>query len=112
MAMQICNRCWSTSNGNLPICAKFNSSQSNITEWRIRDNGFALPAAIGAKFGAEERTVVAVIGDGGIQMTIQEFGTIMQTGVDIKIIILNNQFLEWCASGNNYLTTKDPVCKY
>ena len=55
--------------------------------------GFALPAAIGAKFGAEERTVVAIIGDGGIQMTIQEFGTIMQCGVNVKIIILNNQFL-------------------
>jgi acetolactate synthase-1/2/3 large subunit len=55
--------------------------------------GFALPAAIGAKFGALERTVVAVIGDGGFQMTIQELGTIMQSGVDVKIIILNNRFL-------------------
>ena len=73
--------------------AKFNSSKSNITSGGLGTMGFALPAAIGAKFGAEERTVVAVIGDGGIQMTIQEFGTIMQTGVDIKIIVLNNQFL-------------------
>ena len=55
--------------------------------------GYALPAAIGAKFGAPERTVVTIIGDGGIQMTIQELGTIMQTGVEVKIIILNNQFL-------------------
>jgi acetolactate synthase-1/2/3 large subunit len=55
--------------------------------------GFALPAAIGAKFGAPERTVVAVIGDGGFQMTLQELGTIMQTGLDVKILILNNQFL-------------------
>jgi acetolactate synthase-1/2/3 large subunit len=55
--------------------------------------GFGLPAAIGAKFGAPDRTVVAVIGDGGIQMTIQEFGTIMQTGINVKILILNNQFL-------------------
>ena len=55
--------------------------------------GFGLPAAIGAKFGAPERTVVAIIGDGGIQMTIQEFGTIMQSNVGVKILILNNRFL-------------------
>ena len=55
--------------------------------------GFALPAAIGAKFGVPDRTVVAIAGDGGIQMTIQELGTIMQSGVDVKIMILNNQFL-------------------
>jgi acetolactate synthase-1/2/3 large subunit len=55
--------------------------------------GFALPAAIGAKFGAPDRTVIAIAGDGGIQMTIQELGTIMQVGVNVKIIILNNQFL-------------------
>jgi acetolactate synthase-1/2/3 large subunit len=55
--------------------------------------GFGLPAAIGAKFGAPERTVVAIIGDGGIQMTIQELGTIMQTKVGVKILILNNRFL-------------------
>ena len=55
--------------------------------------GFALPAAIGAKYGAPHRTVIAVIGDGGVQMTIQELGTIMQFGVDVKILILNNEFL-------------------
>jgi acetolactate synthase-1/2/3 large subunit len=55
--------------------------------------GFALPAAIGAKFGALDRPVVAIIGDGGFQMTLQELGTIMQTGIDVKIIILNNRFL-------------------
>jgi acetolactate synthase-1/2/3 large subunit len=55
--------------------------------------GFALPAAIGAKFGAPERTVVAVIGDGGVQMTLQELGTILQTEVNVKILILNNHFL-------------------
>ena len=73
--------------------ARFNQSRSNITSGGAGTMGFALPAAIGAKFGAEERTVVAIIGDGGIQMTIQEFGTIMQCGVNVKIIILNNQFL-------------------
>ncbi len=73
--------------------AKFNQSKSNITSGGAGTMGFALPAAIGAKFGALNRTVVAIIGDGGIQMTIQELGTIMQTGVNVKIIILNNQFL-------------------
>ena len=55
--------------------------------------GFALPAAIGAKYGAPKRTVVAIIGDGGFQMTLQELGTIMQFDVNVKIIILNNEFL-------------------
>src|SRR6185436_889410 len=73
--------------------AKYNSSKSNITSGGLGTMGFALPASIGAKFGAPDKLVVAVIGDGGIQMTIQELGTIMQTGVDVKIMILNNQFL-------------------
>lgn len=73
--------------------AKFNKSNSNITSGGLGTMGFALPAAIGAKFGAQQRTVVAIIGDGGFQMTIQELGTIMQTGVDVKILILNNRFL-------------------
>ncbi len=73
--------------------ARFNESKSNITSGGAGTMGFALPAAIGAKYGAPHRTVVAIIGDGGIQMTIQELGTVMQSEVDIKILILNNQFL-------------------
>jgi acetolactate synthase-1/2/3 large subunit len=73
--------------------AKFNESKSNITSGGAGTMGFALPAAIGAKYGAPDRTVVAIIGDGGIQMTIQELGTIMQSEVDVKILILNNHFL-------------------
>ncbi len=73
--------------------ARFNQSKSNITSGGLGTMGFALPAAIGAKFGAPDRTVVAVIGDGGIQMTIQELGTIMQSEVNVKILILNNHFL-------------------
>ena len=73
--------------------AKFNKSKSNITSGGLGTMGFALPAAMGAKYGAKDRTVVAVIGDGGVQMTIQELGTIMQNNIDIKIMILNNQFL-------------------
>jgi acetolactate synthase-1/2/3 large subunit len=73
--------------------AKLNKTRSNITSGGLGTMGFALPAAIGAKFGAQDRTVVAIIGDGGFQMTLQELGTIMQSGVDVKIIILNNRFL-------------------
>ena len=73
--------------------AKFNQSRSNVTSGGLGTMGFGLPAAIGAKYGALDRTVVAVIGDGGFQMTLQELGTIMQTGIEVKIMILNNQFL-------------------
>ncbi|WP_417443910.1 biosynthetic-type acetolactate synthase large subunit [Joostella sp.] len=73
--------------------AKFNKSKSNITSGGLGTMGFALPAAIGAKMGAPEREVVAIIGDGGYQMTIQELGTIFQTQVPVKIVVLNNEFL-------------------
>ena len=72
--------------------AKFNRSQSNLTSGGLGTMGFALPAAIGAKMGAPDREVVAVIGDGGYQMTIQELGTIFQTQVAVKIVVLNNDF--------------------
>jgi acetolactate synthase-1/2/3 large subunit len=73
--------------------AKFNQTKSNITSGGLGTMGFALPAAIGAKMAAPERDVVAIIGDGGYQMTIQELGTIFQTKVPIKIVVLNNEFL-------------------
>jgi acetolactate synthase I/II/III large subunit len=73
--------------------AKLNKTRSNVTSGGLGTMGFALPAAIGAKFGAPDRTVVAVIGDGGFQMTLQELGTIMQSNIDVKILILNNRFL-------------------
>jgi len=73
--------------------AHFNQSKSNITSGGLGTMGFGLPAAIGAKFGAPDRTVVAIIGDGGFQMTLQELGTIMQFGAAVKILILNNRFL-------------------
>lgn len=73
--------------------AKFTQSKSNITSGGLGTMGFGLPAAIGAKVGAPERTTVAIIGDGGFQMTLQELGTIMQAEVDVKIMIFNNQFL-------------------
>ena len=73
--------------------ANFIYSKSNITSGGLGTMGFALPAAIGAKMGAPEREVVAVIGDGGYQMTIQELGTIFQQQLPVKIVILNNDFL-------------------
>lgn len=73
--------------------ADFNLSKSNITSGGLGTMGFALPAAIGAKMGAPQREVVAVIGDGGYQMTIQELGTIFQSKVAVKIVVLNNDFL-------------------
>ena len=72
---------------------KFNLSKSNITSGGLGTMGFALPAALGAKIGDNKREVIAVIGDGGFQMTIQELGTIFQTRAAVKIVILNNDFL-------------------
>ncbi|MGB2086292.1 MAG: biosynthetic-type acetolactate synthase large subunit [Flavobacteriaceae bacterium] len=73
--------------------AEFIRSKSNVTSGGLGTMGFALPAAIGAKMGAEDRHVVAIIGDGGYQMTIQELGTIFQTGIAVKIVVLNNDYL-------------------
>lgn len=70
-----------------------NKTRSNITSGGLGTMGFALPAAIGAKYGAPERIVIAVMGDGGAQMNIQELGTIMQFQPNVKILILNNSFL-------------------
>ena len=73
--------------------ANFRNSKSNITSGGLGTMGFALPAALGAKMAAPHREVVAVIGDGGYQMTIQELGTIFQTKAAVKIVVLNNDFL-------------------
>ncbi|PRP67373.1 biosynthetic-type acetolactate synthase large subunit [Nonlabens agnitus] len=73
--------------------ADFKQTRSNITSGGLGTMGFALPAAIGAKMAAPDRQVVAVIGDGGYQMTIQELGTIFQTKVPVKIVVLNNEYL-------------------
>ncbi|KJD32503.1 acetolactate synthase catalytic subunit [Tamlana nanhaiensis] len=73
--------------------ADFNVTKSNITSGGLGTMGFALPAAIGAKMAAPEREVVAIIGDGGYQMNIQELGTIFQQQVPVKIVVLNNEFL-------------------
>ncbi|MCR9133390.1 MAG: biosynthetic-type acetolactate synthase large subunit [bacterium] len=72
---------------------KFNQSKSNITSGGLGTMGFGLPAGLGAALGAPDRTVVTVIGDGGLQMTIQEFATIYQTRAKVKVLLLNNEFL-------------------
>ncbi len=72
---------------------KFKRSKSNVTSGGLGTMGYALPASIGAQIAAPDRTVVAMIGDGGFQMTIQELGTIAQNKLPIKIVLLNNNFL-------------------
>lgn len=73
--------------------AKYKQSKSNITSGGLGTMGFGLPAAMGAKLGAPNRQVIAIVGDGGYQMTIQELGTIFQTQIPVKIVLLNNEFL-------------------
>ena len=73
--------------------SRFAQTRSFITSGGLGTMGFGLPAAIGAKTGAPDRQVCVFVGDGGIQMTIQEFGTIMQEGTAVKIVLLNNNWL-------------------
>lgn len=72
---------------------RFRCPRSILTSGGLGTMGFSLPAAIGATFGAPERTVLAFMGDGGFQMNIQELGTIMETGAPVKAILLNNSYL-------------------
>lgn len=72
---------------------KFTKARSVVTSGGLGTMGFGIPAAIGATFGAPDRTVCLFVGDGGLQMTIQEFGTIMEQGAPVKMILLNNNFL-------------------
>ena len=73
--------------------SKFKQTRSMITSGGLGTMGYGLPAAIGAKIGVPDREVVAVVGDGGIQMSLQELGTIKQSEVAVKIVLLNNSFL-------------------
>ncbi|MFY0608428.1 MAG: biosynthetic-type acetolactate synthase large subunit [Cyclobacteriaceae bacterium] len=72
---------------------EFSDTRANVTSGGLGTMGFSLPAAMGAKMGQPDKTVVAVIGDGGFQMTIQELGTIFQSNIAVKILVLNNNFL-------------------
>jgi acetolactate synthase-1/2/3 large subunit len=71
----------------------FDQPRSLLTSGGLGTMGYGLPAGIGAKFAAPDRKVIVVSGDGSIQMNIQELGTAVQYGVDIKVVILNNHFL-------------------
>ena len=73
--------------------ANFTRTRSNVTSGGLGTMGFALPAAIGAKMGVPNREVIAIIGDGGYQMTCNELGTILQTKAAVKIVVLNNGYL-------------------
>lgn len=72
---------------------RFTQPRSFISSGGLGTMGFGLPAAMGAKIGCPERTVIAFLGDGGFQMTMQELGTIMQYGVDVKIVLMDNNYL-------------------
>ena len=72
---------------------KFTKPRSVVTSGGCGTMGFGIPAAIGATFGAPDRTVCMFAGDGGLQMTIQEFGTIMEQRCPVKMILLNNNYL-------------------
>lgn len=72
---------------------EFKDTRTNVTSGGLGTMGFALPAALGAKTGQPNKQVVAVIGDGGFQMTIQELATIFQYQIGVKVLILNNNFL-------------------
>ncbi len=91
----------------------FKNPRSLITSGGLGTMGFGLPAAIGAKIGAPEREVIAYVGDGGIQMNIQEFATIMQEGVAVKVVLLNNNYLgmvrQWQQLFFNYRYSFTPM---
>ena len=72
---------------------KFTQSKSNVTSGGLGTMGYGIPAALGAQLGAKDRAVVAFVGDGGFQMTLQELGTIVQNKLPVKIVLLNNNFL-------------------
>lgn len=72
---------------------KLNQPRSIVTSGGLGTMGFGLPAALGAKIGRPDREVILIVGDGGLQMTIQEMGTIFQTQAAVKIVLLNNKFL-------------------
>jgi acetolactate synthase I/II/III large subunit len=72
---------------------RFKNPNTNITSGGMGTMGFSLPAAMGAKTGTPEKEVVAIIGDGCFQMTLQELATIHQSQIGVKIVILNNNFL-------------------
>ncbi|WP_308778219.1 biosynthetic-type acetolactate synthase large subunit [uncultured Bacteroides sp.] len=92
---------------------KYTKNRSVVTSGGMGTMGFCLPAAIGATFGAPGRTVCAFMGDGGLQMTMQELGTVMEQKVPVKIILLNNNYLgnvrQWQAMFFNHRYSFTPM---
>lgn len=92
---------------------KYSKKRSIVTSGGLGTMGFGLPAAIGATFGAPDRTVCAFMGDGGLQMTIQELGTIMEQQAPVKIVLLNNNYLgnvrQWQAMFFNHRYSFTPM---
>lgn len=92
---------------------KFSRAHSVVTSGGCGTMGFGLPAAIGATFGAPDRTICLFVGDGGLQMTIQELGTIMEQHAPVKIILLNNNYLgnvrQWQAMFFNHRYSFTPM---
>lgn len=92
---------------------KYTKNRSIVTSGGLGTMGFCLPAAIGATFGSPERAVCAVMGDGGLQMCIQELGTIMEQKAPVKIIVLNNNYLgnvrQWQAMFFNHRYSFTPM---
>ena len=92
---------------------KYTKPRSVVTSGGCGTMGFGLPAAIGATFGAPERTVCMFCGDGGLQMTIQELGTIMEQNSPVKIILLDNKYLgnvrQWQAMFFNHRYSFTPM---
>ncbi|MBS1949515.1 MAG: Acetolactate synthase large subunit [Cytophagales bacterium] len=106
MMGEVVNRLSALTNGNAIIVTDvgqhqmitsryfgYKNPRTNITSGGAGTMGFALPAAMGAKMAMPDQPVIAVMGDGGFQMTIQELGTIMQSKIAVKMIVLNNNFL-------------------
>ncbi len=93
---------------------KFHKSRSIATSGGLGTMGYGLPAAMGATYGAPERTVCCFMGDGGLQMMIQEFGTIMEHQIPVKMILLNNNFLgnvrQWQDMFFHHKRSFTPMC--
>ena len=93
---------------------KYHKSRSIATSGGLGTMGYGLPAAMGATYGAPERTVCCFMGDGGLQMMIQEFGTIMEHQIPVKMILLNNNFLgnvrQWQDMFFHHKRSFTPMC--
>ena len=92
---------------------KYTKNRSIVTSGGMGTMGFCIPAAIGATFGRPDRTVCAFMGDGGLQMTVQEFGTIMEQQAPVKMILMNNNYLgnvrQWQAMFFNHKYSFTPM---